>query len=193
MSAGSAPMPGSSVSVVRAADLSVRAPSSTALADVIAKVQANDPLGFELLHKLFARGLRYLLARQPRCDDLERAIHDIELKVIQMIREGGTPDRLPGLVCMVMRQKIADDYSSIHVERVRETGFQQPLSREFVSRAEGAIASMASSGREFLERFYLRGQSADEIRSEMKLTEQQFQLCKSNARSYFGRLRKNND
>ncbi len=172
--------------------------------NLVTKIQGGDAAGMEELYSLFSRGIRYYLCRQLGPQELEDKVHDAFLIVVQAIRRGDLrePERLMGFVRTVVRRQVA-----AHIEQaVQNRRDFQPLDRgsevssdtqspedDSIERQEGEIMttvlrSISGRDREILTRFYLLEQPQEQICAEMHLSETQFRLLKSRAKTRFGEL-----
>jgi RNA polymerase sigma-70 factor, ECF subfamily len=174
--------------------------------DLVAKVKAGDPAGLEQLYKEFYRGLRYILTRQLGPHDVDDTIHDIFLAVVKAIQDGGLreSERLMGFVRTVAQRQVAAQIKIRVNSRHREVEMPptmdfasldrnpetQTLIHEKANVVRHALTQLSGPQREILERFYLLEQSSEQICSEMNLTETQFRLHKTRAKSRFGEIGK---
>jgi RNA polymerase sigma-70 factor (ECF subfamily) len=174
--------------------------------DLVARIQSEDTTALEDLYRIFARGIKYQICRQLGPQDLEDKVHDCFLIVVQAIRKGELrePDRLMGFVRTVVRRQIAAYIETVIQTRRQltelETGrivadFGRDPENSIMDREEAELAYRVLKGisrrdREILIRFYLREESQDVICEKMNLTETQFRLLKSRAKSRFGELGK---
>jgi RNA polymerase sigma-70 factor, ECF subfamily len=173
---------------------------------LVEQIKRNEQEGMEGLYKVFARGVRYYLCRQLGPQDLEDRVHDAFLTVTMAIQRGELrePERLMGYVRTIIRRYVAAQIEDNvltrrhHIEldcglAVRDSGSnpeQKAMQRENKEIAHKVLKSIASRDREILIRFYLDEQPAEQICSEMQLTETQFRLLKSRAKARFGELGK---
>lgn len=72
----------------------------------------------------------------------------------------------------------------------RENPERSVIEQQQAEIVERVLRSVSARDREILTRFYLRGQSQEQICSAMNLTETQFRLLKSRAKARFGELGK---
>lgn len=182
-------------SAVNASQLTAAVPDWKRLS---ARVQTGNRRAAEDLYCAFSRGLRYLLARQLRPQEAESAIHDTLLVVVSAIREGRIPEpeTLPRVVRMVAQAAIARAIAGRIETRRPEiqlngkaniadpTVGSEPVALvpERTATVRTALSRLRKRDREIVERFYLRGQAAEQICAEMNLTEAQFRLRKSRAK-----------
>jgi len=174
--------------------------------ELVARIRAGDQPAMEELYALFSRGIRFYLCRQLGPQELDDKVHDTFLIVVQAIRSGELrePERLMGFVrTVVRRQVVAHIDSAIHSRR-EQTGLQSGLgisdgrsnpeedaiAQQRLEIMERVLRSVSRRDREILTRFYLLGQSQEQICQEMNLTETQFRLLKSRAKARFGQLGK---
>jgi RNA polymerase sigma factor (sigma-70 family) len=160
----------------------------------------------EDLYRVFSNGIRFYLYRQFGSQDLDDKVHDIFLTVILAIRGGEVrePERLMGYVRTVVRRQVASYIEKAMHLRLRQTGLDRvmPLSdrrpdpeRSAIERQNTELAmrilnSVRKRDREVLIRFYLKEQTAPEICRDMDLSDTQFRLIKSRAKTRFGELGK---
>ncbi len=175
-------------------------------AALVARIHAGDSSGMEQLYAIFSRGIRYYLCRQLGPQDLDDKVHDTFLIVVQAIRRGELrePERLMGFVRTVVRRQVA-----AHIDRCvqtrkehtdLETGFtvsdrrnnpeEDAIARQRREIMRKVLSSVSRRDRDILTRFYLLGESQEQICAGMGLTETQFRLLKSRAKARFGELGK---
>jgi RNA polymerase sigma-70 factor (ECF subfamily) len=173
-------------------------------AELVDKIRQNDPDGLEELYRVFSRGVRFYLCRQLGPQDLDDRVHDTFIIVAQAIQRGELrePDRLMGYVRTIVRRQVAAQIEDNVLSRrqqfdldwglaVRDGGSnpeQAAIRRENQHIAVKVLKSIAPRDREILIRFYLWEQPAEQICSEMGLTDTQFRLLKSRAKARFGEL-----
>ena len=161
---------------------------------IVALIRAGDPAGSELLFNTFYRGLRFLAARY--CPHLaEDCAQETILAVMQQIERGKIehPEALPGYVRTILK-RIAWDKKK-QCERLESEGaaFEKAPDRredphrafEIKQRAEilqCALRTLKPRAREVLRRFYLSGESKEQICQAMNLTETSFRLLKSRSK-----------
>jgi RNA polymerase sigma factor (sigma-70 family) len=94
-----------------------------------------------------------------------------------------------GIDCAVQsRRERADFEVSAFVMDDRQNPEQEAIGRQKTQLMVQVLEEISPRDREILTRFYLYGQSQDEICREMQLTETQFRLLKSRAKARFGDL-----
>jgi RNA polymerase sigma factor (sigma-70 family) len=171
---------------------------------LVKRVQGGDPDGMEALYGVFARGVRYYLCRQLGLQELDDKVHDVFLIVVNAIRRGEVrePERLMGFVRTVVRRQIAahidravqkrkdqvDVESGIRLADVRLNPEEGAIERQKAELMEGILRGISRRDREILTRFYLQEQPQEQICLEMNLTETQFRLLKSRAKTRFSEL-----
>jgi RNA polymerase sigma factor (sigma-70 family) len=158
----------------------------------------------EELYRLFSRGIRFYLCRQLGSQDLDDKVHDTFLIVVQTICRGELrePACLMGFVRTVVRRQVA-----AHIDRAVRARREQADLQVVTSISDGrsnpeqdaisqqrqdimtvVLRSLSRRDREVLTRFYLLGESQEQICGEMELTETQFRLLKSRAKARFEEL-----
>lgn len=180
--------------------------STSRWAELVERIRSGDPAGMEQLYAIFARGVRFYLWRQIGPEELDDRVHDTFLIVVQAIQRGELrePERLMGFVRTVVRRQVAayieravqtrrgqaELHPGLPVSDSRSNPEQQLLARQKVEIMLKVLESVSRRDREILTRFYLLGQTQQQICREMKLTETQFRLLKSRAKARFGELGK---
>jgi RNA polymerase sigma-70 factor, ECF subfamily len=174
--------------------------------ELVWRIRTSETDGMAELYQLFSKGIRSYLCRQLGVQDLDDRVHDTFVVVVQAIRRGELrqPERLMGFVRSIVRRQVA-----AHIRKAIQT---RPVQMDFAASARVAdahgnpeeiaifhqqralaqrlLAELSSRDREILTRFYLHEESDEEICSEMTLTETQFRLLKSRAKSRLGELGK---
>jgi RNA polymerase sigma-70 factor, ECF subfamily len=174
--------------------------------NLVDRIRTNQTDGMEELYRLFSKGLRFYLCRQTGPQDLEDRVHDVFIVIVEAIRRGEIrePERLMGFVRTVARRQV-----SAHIDRVvrarakeipveSESGIvdgggtpeQAAIFRERKDLIKMVLSELSDRDREILTRFYLKEQSESKVCFEMVLTETQFRLLKSRAKTRYGELGK---
>ncbi len=167
-------------------------------------VKNGDRESMEALYDSFTRGVRYYFCKRLGPAELDDHVHDAYLTVIQAIRAGTLrePEALMGYVKTIIRRQVAagiDEAVHTRRERVdfevgtfvmddRQNPEQEAIGRQNAQLMVQVMEEISPRDREILTRFYLQGQSQDEICGAMQLTETQFRLLKSRAKARFGEL-----
>lgn len=173
--------------------------AASAWARMVERIQAREPQALEELYAVFCKGIRYYLCRHLAAQDLDDRMHDSYLIVVQAIQAGviRDPDRLMGFVKTVVRRQVAAHIEDAVQQRKGSADFE--LGHQLIDQQDtpeaAAIEAQRSEimnrilnesqdrDREILTRFYLYHQDQEQICSEMGLTETQFRLLKSRAKS----------
>ena len=175
-------------------------------AQLVERIRFSQTDGMAELYHLFSKGVRFYLCRQLGIQELDDKVHDIFVVVVQAIRRGELrePERLMGFVRTVVRRQVA-----AHIDKAVQARREQmdldasarvpdpngnPEEVAIFNQKEDLVrrilAELSSRDREILTRFYLQEESQEEICAVMILTETQFRLLKSRAKSRFGELGK---
>jgi RNA polymerase sigma-70 factor, ECF subfamily len=175
-------------------------------AQLVERIRFSQTDGMAELYHLFSKGVRFYLCRQLGIQELDDKVHDIFVVVVQAIRRGELrePERLMGFVRTVVRRQVA-----AHIDKAVQARREQmdldassrvpdpngnPEEVAIFNQKEDLVrrilAELTSRDREILTRFYLQEESQEEICAVMILTETQFRLLKSRAKSRFGELGK---
>jgi RNA polymerase sigma-70 factor, ECF subfamily len=168
-------------------------------AAIVDSIQAGHEAGILELYSVLNRGIRYSLTRQLGSQDVEDRVHETLLIVISAIREGKVrePQRIMGFVRTVAQRQVAAHIEravrhrhteselapSLDVADPRWSPEQVAMIRQRAKFLTLVIDQMPPNQREILERFYLREESPEQICQKMSLTEIQFRLAKSRAKS----------
>jgi len=173
---------------------------------VVEGIRRGDNAAVEELYAVFAKGIRFLLWRQLGQQDLDDRVHDIFLMVVQSIQRGEVrePERLMGYVRTIVRRQAAGYIEDAMNARRKQIGIDSaaPI-RDRALNPEGlaieaqnstvamrVLRSLPERDREVLCRFYLEEQTPERICADLNLTETQFRLIKSRAKSRYTDLAK---
>jgi RNA polymerase sigma-70 factor (ECF subfamily) len=175
-------------------------------ADLVERIRSGETDGMQELYQLFSKGIRYHLCRHLGLQELDDKVHDTFVVVVQAIRKGELrePERLMGFVRTIVRRQVAahidrvvhsrreqmDMDSTSRVPDPRGDPEQAAIFQQRIDLIQQVLGELCGRDREILTRFYLDEQDQDRICSEMDLTETQFRLLKSRAKSRFGELGK---
>ena len=183
------------------------------VSDSVALVEgilANDDGAVERLFALYRRGLTVYFARQFGSQDAEDLVAETLTVVWEAIRAGSIrePERLAGFVMTIARRtgyRVIEErtHSRRSEDRIDhehtvfnglQTAAESPEDALFSAQQQTVmlrvLGGMSVRDREVLHRFYLLEQTPEHIQSEMSMTETQFRLAKSRAKSRFGELGK---
>lgn len=172
--------------------------------NLVDRIRSGEAGGMEELYRVFSRGIRYYLCRHLGPQELDDKVHDTFLIVVQAIQSGGLrePEKLMGFVRTVVRRQVAAFIdTAVHTRRdftdlelggaVPDGGAnpeQQMLREERSNLMLKVLRGISRRDREILTRFYLYEQTQAQICEEMALTETQFRLLKSRAKTRFAEL-----
>ena len=173
---------------------------------LVEQIRSNDPQGVEKLYGVFEKGIKFTLRRQLGTQEVDDKVHDVFLVVLQAIQNGGLrePERLMGFVHTVVRRQVASYIDESVQARREQTSLEatntvpdvssSPEQRAIQKQKSGimraVLEELSDRDREVLTRFYLREESQEEICDAMNLSETQFRLLKSRAKTRFGELGK---
>ena len=165
---------------------------------MVHQVLCGDQDGMAELYSIVDRVAGRFLRRRLRRDEVLDRLHDVYLIVAKNILENRLrdPTRLPGFIATVAhRQAGAQIRQNIHV-REKQVSLEHLVVRARNPNPEAAtqvrerreliqkeLARLPRMDRELLDLFYLRGETADQICSMLKLTDCQFRNRKSRAKS----------
>jgi RNA polymerase sigma-70 factor (ECF subfamily) len=172
-------------------------------AALVSRIRGGESAAIEELYRLFARGVRYFLLRHLGPEEIDDKVHDCFVIVLQAIHDGDLrePERLMGYVRTVVRRKISSSIDFTVQQRRTRVDFNETLgvlsdvrddpehgllSRQQIEIARKGLEGVSGRDREILQRFYVLGQSQEQIRAVMELSGNQFRLLKSRAKARFG-------
>jgi RNA polymerase sigma factor (sigma-70 family) len=179
-------------------------PGSSDWEALVAQIREGGQAGMEALYATFSRGIRFYLSRQLGPQELEDKMHDTFLIVVQAIQKGELrePSRLMGFVRTIVRRQVAsyigklvsnrrdqvEIETGVRIADLRRNPEELAIDDQRVEIMRQLLRGISNRDREILTRFYLDGQSQEQICSEMGLTSTQFRLLKSRAKARFGEL-----
>lgn len=173
------------------------------MGEMVEKVRQGDADAMELLYGTLIRGVRHLLRRQLPPHVVEDRTHNVFLITVNAIRDGQIrePQRLPGFVRTVALRQAAEVVRRLEHKRrnvtIDESSMladksagpeRRLLARERWQHLVVALRSLSDRDRELLTRYYLGGESQDQICQAMGLTSTQFRLNKSRAKAKLGHI-----
>ena len=187
------------------ADMTSRAVDKPDWAGIVERIRMGDPLAMTELYAVFARGIRYLLLKSLRAEEVDDKVHDCFVIVTEAILSGELrdPARLMGYIHTVVHRRIARgieeairhrrttvefEDSVLSVSDWNNNPEQNLLVRQRAEIARRVFNGLSRRDREVLRRFYLLEQPQHLICLEMGLTYNQFRLLKSRAKARFGKL-----
>jgi RNA polymerase sigma factor (sigma-70 family) len=167
-------------------------------------VKSGDRAAMEELYANFSRGVRYYFCKHLGPADLDDRVHDAYLTVVHAIRGGSLrePEALMGFVKTIIRRQVAagideavqsrreraDFEAGVFITDDRQNPEQEAIGKQKMELMVQVLREISSRDREILARFYVQGQTQEEICQAMDLTETQFRLLKSRAKARFGEL-----
>jgi RNA polymerase sigma-70 factor (ECF subfamily) len=167
--------------------------------DVVERIREGDPAGQEMLYRNLSAGARLFLRRRLGSQDLDDRVHDVFVIVVEAIQRGDLrqPERLMGFVRTILNRQlnlaiariVGTRANSLDLESVSDLTAAEPTPEDrtgvhqTVMLMKRELEKMGKREFEVLMRFYLREQLPEQIRTEMKLTQTQFQLLKSRAKA----------
>jgi DNA-directed RNA polymerase specialized sigma24 family protein len=180
----------------------------TDLAQIVWKIQAGDMQGLEDLHVRFGAVIKHVLLRRLG-PDWEEQYTAVLYTVFTCIQKNGmrNPAALPGIVSTIaLRTAISETRRQnrhlsieglsenlpgsdlpMHIERKlttkQRTPEQEIISSEEIAWMHWGLQQMGQFDQDILRRFYVNGQSIEQIRAELNLTDTQFRLRKCRAKA----------
>jgi RNA polymerase sigma factor (sigma-70 family) len=179
-------------------------PSDRSWAPLVERIRLGDQAAIEELYGIFAKGIRFFLWRQLGLQDLDDRVHDIFLMVVESIQRGEVrePERLMGYVRTVVRRQTAGYIQGAVTTRRSHVAIdagstlsardadpeRKAIENQQTEVAMRVLRSLPKRDREVLIRFYLQEQLPAQICRDLGITETQFRLIKSRAKSRYGEL-----
>ena len=179
-------------------------PPEKSWAPMVEGIRTGEQSAVEELYTVFSKGIRFLLWRQLGQQDLDDRVHDIFLMVVQSIQRGELrePERLMGYVRTVVRRQAAGYIQGnvnarrrqVEIDDTTPVRDNAPSPERLAIEAQNTavamrvLRSLPERDREVLARFYLREQTPEKICGDLGITETQFRLIKSRAKSRYGEL-----
>lgn len=167
--------------------------------NVVDLIQRGDPTGEETLYRTLLRGARRFLQRRLGTQDVDDRVHDVFLIVVETIRRGDIqhPERLMAFVRTVLYRQLNLAIGGVIRDRDRSGGIeetahltaaeltpeQRAITGQNVTLMKEVLREMNERDFVVLSRYYLREQSQEQICAEMGLTQVQFQIVKSRAKT----------
>jgi DNA-directed RNA polymerase specialized sigma24 family protein len=155
-------------------------------ADLITGIRNGDCEARSRFRIMYSDGIQFLLGRQLGETHLQFAVEEVLVTVLDSVRQGRVREsrELDAYVLAVVRRCIAMHRSRLGV--VSSMAARAP-EREIGTRASeamvGLLKSIPEREREALTRYYLYGQTEDEISTALGLVEGGFHLCKARFRT----------
>jgi RNA polymerase sigma-70 factor (ECF subfamily) len=172
---------------------------------VVQQIQCGETEGMEALYKAFPRSCGYYYGNIGIQECRDR-VHDAFLGVVEAILAGQLrePGRLMGFVQTVVQRKKAACIDEIVKRRAtlvsldggfsiqdrHDTPEQGVICNERAGAIGKVMTALSNEDREILTRFYLNQETAQQICTDLGLTETQFRLRKSRAKIRFGKVGK---
>lgn len=174
------------------------------LVSLVARIQMGSECAmhelYELVQECAGPYLRWRLGSPNVQAEMDDRLHDTYLAAVEAILSGSIrePERLMGFIRTVVRhQATAAIRRAVHRRKTagptdgpeladqRPTPERSRLEAEQQEMMHALLRLLKERDREILSRFYLDGQSQEQICSEMSLTATQFRLYKSRAKARF--------
>jgi RNA polymerase sigma factor (sigma-70 family) len=152
---------------------------------------------------LHLKSIRFFFAHQIGPDRAEDAYHNLILDLVGAIKKGDLrkPQALPGYAMTIARRRLCVHIREAIRERrtidtsaviltcpAAEDPEQLAIRSEREAIATRVLRAMPDRQRETLIRFYLDGESEEEIRAAMGMSRNQFRLIKSRAKLRYAEL-----
>ena len=149
------------------------------------------------------RSIRFFFDRQIGADRAEDAYHDLILDLVGAIKKGKLrePEALPAYAMTIARGKVCSHIREAMRDRrnvgadsvvvtcaVSENPEQLARRSEREALAKRVLTALPPRHRETLIRFYLTGESEEEVRAAMGMSSNQFRLIKWRAKLRYAEL-----
>ena len=174
-------------------------------AAIVSGVQSGDPSALSELYEICSKGTHNFFKRRGLpAQDMPDSTHNVFMSLLTSIRRNQIQDprRLMGFVRTVLDRAALQRVRHTIDRRRREQDIRElrdhkdPAAgadlahyrREQVELVKLALEQMCSRDREILRRFYFLHETPAQICEEMGLTETQYRLFKSNAKTRLAKL-----
>jgi RNA polymerase sigma-70 factor, ECF subfamily len=169
---------------------------------IVDEIMAGSETAVENLYRSL-RSVRYSLSHQIGSARADDAYHDVIVDLISAIKKGAIreSDSLPSYAMAIARGKVCSQIREMMRERrfidvttlvlggdASESPEQLVLSSERQAIAERVLRALPARNQEVLIRFYLDGESREEIMAAMSMSDNQFRLIKSRAKIRYTEL-----
>ena len=166
---------------------------------MVEQIAAGSQLAVGELYQRLRR-FRFFFSRQVGPDRAEDAYHNFILNLVAAVRKGNPrePETLPAYAMTIARREVFARIRQATRERqevdsqdvdlrsaVSEIPEQIALRAEREAIARRVLTALPPRQREVLTRFYLYGQTEEEIRTATGLSANQFRLIKSRAKQRY--------
>jgi len=172
----------------------------TCFKELVSLVKANDPQGLKDLHHTFEGGVRRLASRRMHPAIVEDVAKETFLIVIRTIHLGELREAelLPGLFRTVVHDRVeahiaksannqVQNLETFNAKRMNDSKELHIQNQRLFLMSE-LLKGTSPRDREALIRFYVRGQSQQDICSSVGLTDAEFLFAKSQVKSHFSEL-----
>ena len=173
------------------------------LSDVVNGVVLGEPDAESMLYEVVSRAAKLHLCRcgMSSADASDHA-HEVYMIVLEAVRAGElrcadalvgfirtiARRRMAAYIASVARQRAACNIDDISVRDLSRDPERIAMDDELMGLARRVLDAMRPLERELLRRCYLQEESEAQIRAALGLTETQFRLSKSRAKTRFGKL-----
>ena len=172
---------------------------------IVERIRVGDSSACEELYSTAFTDVRRWFSQRLGVQYADDRTHDTYLATIRAIINGDPrePDRLPGFIHVIAHRHFCSSLRSLRESRSREIApdnlalfdpacdpDRAIIAREKRDWVKRALRALAPQQGEILKRFYVLEQTAEQICSEMELTETQFRLLKWRAKAQFGAMAK---
>ena len=170
---------------------------------LVGQITAGEAAGFEKLYNEF-RLIRFYFYRHVGSTNGDDLYHEFIIALFQQIRGGALrePERLAGYARVVASRMLALQIKRNVFLRSRECSAEEDfrmlsdsptpeaaaIRRENVAIATRILMTLPKRDREVLIRFYAKEQGPEDIQRDLHLTETQYRLIKSRAKTRFAEL-----
>ncbi len=172
------------------------------VAELVHRIRCGDQCASEELYRLLREGIGFLVRHELGFQDAEDRIHDIFVIVLRAIYEGKllNPSRVLAYTRAVTKRRIATEIRECVKRRATEvqmdtaripssrTPEHQAVEREESEIMKKVLLELTPKYREILTRYYVLGETKEQISQDMNLTETQFRLLKWRAKARFAAL-----
>jgi RNA polymerase sigma-70 factor (ECF subfamily) len=163
------------------------------LSALVLRIQSGDPVAQGQLYEKLSRGLLLLLRRRADRQDVQDLLHETWIAVMQALETGQLrePSSVAAFALTIARRKAAQQSENSNRTRDKAVDLRvleaqsddEIIRKQQVQIMAAMVHKLRPLDREILKRFYLKAQTKEQICAELNLTETQFRVRKSRAKT----------
>jgi DNA-directed RNA polymerase specialized sigma24 family protein len=158
---------------------------------LLGRIRSAEPGAVEELDRLFARGVRLYLGRFLKPDQVEEGTRMVLAAVLDSVRRGEPRDaaRFPGIVWVLARRQVdartSDRKAPLSAWPKPSFALEPEDVRDKLAAMMETLAGFSPRQRDALRRFYLDGETTDQVCRELGFAADELQALRARARELF--------